>query len=493
MDAPPAYPDIEPSGDSSQERVGPQISLSFHDNRHPTQGGYAASRNASSSDPARFHITLFQRNLYKSGDTISGSLNLTSERTGGEDIAVGSISISIIGRCTTTRPSRVNSNLRNSLQFFTKKLVLFNGPSKLHAASVGQCPSFPFTFTFPSTCDLSGAEDFETSPFFNSKPNQSLPGSFVDATYADKAVVAYELKADLLAPDFKGYYAHGSFSQTCVLSVYAPRVMEEPSVKFAACRKSFTHQSLDLLRPDERKYHERPLTLGQKLGIRSIPTDRQPKASFTATLLLPSVAVVGQALPLMLHIDHELARSTIAKPPIVHLAKIQIFLRTETSICGMKRKSVRGESDQTGWTTTTQLAEKDFSDHLPEVNYLDLRTLIDLTLDASLTPSFKAFNVARTYSVRAVGTIKCAGKCFAIWTDMERCVLLSKYYEPRLPGYNDPPVLLDGDEDQQVDEGPSPYENYVQLDVPLHQSIAHDREQHYRSRSRSPNHGLVAN
>ena len=486
IDAPPAYTGASRDRffQGQARRTTPP---SLDGTRHPIQGGSVSSRAASSSYPPRFQINLNQRNHYKSGDTVSGTLDLISEHSSGQNVGVGSISISFSGRCTTTRPSRPNQACRNSLQLFSMKIVLFTGPATLYAAPAGMCPSFPFQFTFPSHCDLSEAAGFETGPFFNTRSHQHLPASFTDASYADKAAIVYELKAELLAQGFRGYYSHGSFSQTCALNMYAPRTTEEPTVKFTPFERFFTHQSLDLLQPEERKYHERPLTLSQKLGIRSVSTARQPKAAFKATLLMPSTAIIGQPLPLMLHVEHDVERSSLVQPPVIHLTKIQVFLRSETSICSMEHQSVRGGPDQTGWTTSSQIAGIGFSKRLVRVEHLDLRNVMNLTLDRKLHPSFKTFNVARTYSLRAAGTIKCAGKSFALWTELTRCTFLAEDYELRLPGYNDPPLTIGG-EDQPVDEGPPPYANYVPLDVPLHQSIAFGRDQRHPSMSSSYRH-----
>jgi len=489
MALPPAY---GVNGGQSGSQLRRSTSPSLDVLRHQTQGGFVPAKVASAAAPVNLVLKLSQPNYYQAGDVISGVVDLVSERLGGQDVDVGSIAITFSGRSKTTRPARESPAWRKTLQLFSEKKTLFSGPARLHAPHIStrgaDYPSFAFQFTLRPDCNSTEMEEFETGPFFNSNPRQMIPPSFADENFVDKASIFYEIKCELLAPQHQGYYRHGSFFQKLGLNVYSPRILQEPSVKFTPHCTSFTHQSLDLLSPTERKFHERPLTLGQKLGIRSISTDRQPKASFTATVLIPSMAVIGQQLPLMLYVDHDARNSTVAIPPIIHFIKVQVFLRTETSICGMKHKSVQAGHDQTGWTSSAKIAGKDFYEAMPRVDHLDLRRVMNLTLDPSLFPSFRSFSVARTYSLRVACTIKCGGKSFSVGSAMTRCTFLAKDYAPHLPGYDEPPPpMMNEEEELSVDEIPPPYANYVQLEVPQQQhSVLQNRE---RSRSRSPRYG----
>ena len=486
-DLPPEYPANErQNGDLHRQLHSPSLDVV----RHQTQGGFVPA-NVTGNVPAKLYLDLNQPNRYKAGDTVSGSVQLASKLDGGREVAVGSISITFTGRCTTTKPIRDSPARRRTLQIFSQKEILLTGPTRLHAphksALGGSCPRFDFQFQFPSNCNMPEVQDFETGPFFNSDAHQPLPPSFADESQVDKASVVYELRWELLAPGSEGYYMQGSFSQNEILNVYTPRTVQDPMVKFTPHSKSFTHQSLELLPPEERKYHQRPLTLGQKLGITSISTERQPKASFTVTVLIPSIAIIGQPLPLMLHVDHDAGNSTVAVPPIVHLIKVQVFLRVETSICAMKQRYMESEPDQTGWTTTAQIGVKEFIQALPRIEHLDLRKVMSLNFDPKLSPSFRSFSIARTYSLKVAGTIKCGGRSFAIWSPMTRCILLAKEYAPHLPGYDEPSPTVDQEDSQLTDEMPPSYANYVQLEVPQR-----PRTLHYgpSSRSSSPNHAL---
>ena len=472
-------PDYTADRTQSNSQLRQTIFPSLDTRRHQTQGGFVSAKVTGISVPAKLYMNLDQPNHYQAGDIVSGSLELASEHAEGQDINVGSISISISGRCTTTRPLRESHVSRRTLQLFADKKGLFSGPAKLHApnkSALGRtCPNFPFQFMIPSNYSI--PEDFGTGSFFNPDPNQALPPSFIDENNVDRASVLYELKWELRAPDSRGYYMQGSFYQSLSLNIYTPRTIQEPTVKFILHAKSFSYQSLELLPVAERKFHERPMTLGQKLGLRSVAIDRQPKVTFTVTALVPSVAIIGQPLPLTLKIDHDVSTSTVSSSPIVNLIRFQVFLRTETSICGIKTESVEGEYDQTCWTTSSEVIGKLFTKAMPRVERLDLRKVMDLELDHHLPPSFKSFNIARTYSLGVAGTVKCGGKSFSIWSPMTRCTLLSKEYAPQLPGYGDPAPAA---EEEFTDEVPPPYANHVQSDVSPQDAGSPDRGEHSR-------------
>ena len=468
----PAYNNARFGNDNEIAQIPSSLAVSHDLVRHETQGGYVSVKEKRGNDQAKLCLHLDQPNHFKAGDTVSGSVNLISERIEGQYVDVGSLSITFSGRCTTSRPVR-EAACRRTLRIFSQKQLLLTGPTKIHAQSrssqSGTRRSFPFRFTFPLDCNGSDTQDLETGPFFNSNPSQILPASFSDESYVEKASVTYELRCELLAPDRKGYYMQGGCLGHLNLNVYSPRTVQDPQIQFTPYARSFTHQSLDLLSPAERKYHERPLTIGQKLGFKPSSIERLPKATFTATIFLPLVAVVGQPLPLKLHIDHDSETSTVATPPIIHLTKIQVLLRTENSVCSMKHKTAKGDCEQTGWTAGSQIASKEFINRIPRINQMDVRKVVDLTLDASLYPSFKSFNIARTYSLRVAGTIRCGERSFAIKSGMARCVLLAKECVLRLSSPDQSLFVTDQEEDYLADEVPPPYANCTERMAPPYQ------------------------
>ncbi len=421
------------------------------------------------TNTAKFDITLDHVNQYRAGYLVSGNVCLSSRQSGGQNLNVGSISITFSGRTTTSKHVRDVQSHRRSLELFSYSNQIYSGPGQLYAPCRshhgGASPCFPFNFTFPTECEFSQAENFEGAPFFNADRTQPLPPSFTDIDTQDKASVVYELSVELLAPPFKGYYMEGSFVQKLELDLCTQRNVREPTVQYTSRSKSFIHQSLELFPAAEREIHKRPITIGQKLGLKQASTNHYPKAAFQTTILIPSVAIIDQPLPLRLHVDHDPEQSAAATPPIIHLKQVQVWLRAETAICDMTHKALKLDltkgCEQTGWTIISLLAQKSFHKVVPRVEHLDLRKVMDLNLDPSLVPTFKSFNVARTYSLRAGVRIECAGKDFHLGGfDFVRCTLLAKDFSPSLPDYTmRPPSIVQGEE--SIDDAPPPYEQVV--------------------------------
>lgn len=422
------------------------------------------------TNSANFDFILDQVYQFKAGDLVSGSVYLCSEQSGGQILNVGSISISFSGRTTTSKRVRDVQSHRRSLQLFSYRSQIYHGPGQLYASHRslhgGVRPRFPFNFNFPTDCEYSQTENFEGASLFNSDRNQPLPPSFTDTNTTDKASVVYELSVELLAPGFRGYYMEGSFVQKQTLDLCTQRNVREPTLQYTLHSKSFVHRSLEFLPAAEREFHKRPMTIGQKLGLKPPSAQHYPKASFQVTILMPSVAVIDQPLPLMLHVDHDSEHSAAETPPIIHLKQMQVWLRAETSICGMTHKSLKlnlaKDHEQTSWSVDSILACKSFDKAVPRVQHLDLRKIMDLKLDPSLVPTFKTFNVARTYSLRVGARIECAGKDFHLWSsNYVRCTLLAKDFSSSLPDYTmPPPSIVEGEESN--DDPPPPYEQAVE-------------------------------
>ncbi len=408
------------------------------------------------NNTAQFNITLDQVNRYKAGALVSGYLSLVSEQPEGQTLNIGSISITFSGRTTTTKLCDLQSH-RRSLQLFSFNNQVYDGPGKWYApyrSLYGDSrPLWSFSFTFPTDCEHSQTENFEGTPFFDSDRSQPLPPSFTDYDLLDKASVVYELSVELLAAGFSGYIMEGSFVQKQVLNLYTQRNVREPSVQYVSNSKTIIRQGLELLPPAEREFHKRPMTIAQKLGLKPMSVERYPKAAFEATILMPSVAIVDQPLPLMLHIDHNPNHSTAASPPVIHLKQVQVWLRAETSFCGMTHKTMKLETAkdcaQNSWTVLSVIARKDFEKASPGVEHLDLRKVVDLRLDPSLIPTFRTFNIARTYSLNVGARIECAGKDFHIWSPgYVKCTLLAGDFSP--------PNTVEGE--VLTDHPPPPYE-----------------------------------
>lgn len=411
---------------------------------------------------------------YKAGDTLSGSISLTSQDAKGQEVDVGSITIELIGRSTTARKwPRVPS----SIELFSFKKTLFTGPKRLHApysqnGNINQ-DKWPFSFIFPLDCSTSQRDSFASSPYFNSDPNQPLPISFVDDNVqVGSCSIVYELQATLSSPPKDGYYTNEGCTKNIEMSVYRPRTIEQANFNFNTKSATFIYRSLLLLPRQERVLAHRPLTIKEKLKLKPPSTEHLPKAVFEIRVQTPSAAVIGQPLPLMLHVDYDLDASTVS-PPIFHLKRVTIHICEETSIWGFKRV---GETESTRWTKEITLQDKHFETQKLQVEeHLDLRQVMDTIVRHDLTPTLKTFNIVRTYSLKVFVRVECAGKEHLVFGDYKRCTLLAAEYDLQMAAYNEPaPVMVDEDNDP-----PPPYYFVHQEAVPEYtthsQPMGHER------------------
>ena len=413
---------------------------------------------------------------YRAGDTVSGSVCLVSQYAKGQEVDVGSIMIEFTGRSTTAKHW---PRTPNSIRFFSFKKTLFIGPKKLHAPHYQsehvEQNKWPFSFTLPLDCSASQRDSFASSSYFNSDPNQPLPISFVDDNVqGGSCSIVYELQATLMSPPKDGYYTNEGCIKKVEIPVYRPRSIEQPRSNFNTKSATFTHRSLLLLPREERELAHRPLTIKEKLKLKPPSTEHLPKAVFEIRVQTPSVAVIGQPLPLMLHVDYNINASTVP-PPIFHLKRVAIHLCEETSILGVKRA---GGHESTRWTKEITLHEKDFETRKPRMEaHLDLNKVMETTVHDDLTPTFKTFNIARTYSLKVFVRLECAAKELLVFGDYKRCTLLAGEYDSQTAAYNEPAPIMDEEEN----EPPPPYHFVIQEAVPEYSTQSHHSEYHGHS------------
>lgn len=413
------------------------------------------------------HIDIPQ-SKFKAGDIVSGSVCLVSQHTKGQEVDVGFIAIEFTGQSTT---SKHWPRIPDTIRLFSFKKTLLTGPRRLHAP-YGQVESmarneWPFSFTLPLSCSLPQRDSMASSPYFNPDPNQPLPISFVDENVqGGSCSIMYELQATLLSPLKNGYYTNEGCTEKVEIFVHRPRSIAQPSFSFNDKISTFTHRSLLLLPREERELAHRPFTIKERLKLKPPSTEHSPKAVFTIKVQTPSAAVIGQPLPLMLHVDYD-AHASSVPPPIFHLRRVSIYLCEESSIWGLKRA---GELESTRWTKEITLQEKEFVTRRPRVEeHLDLRKVMDTMIPRNVTPNFKTFNIARNYSLKVFARVECAGKEHLVFGDYKHCTLSAEDHDSQAAVYNEPAPIV-GEEEN---DPPPPYELVTQEAVPEYSIQAH--------------------
>lgn len=302
---------------------------------------------------------------YRAGDTVSGSVCLVSQSTKGQEVDTGSITIGFTGRSTT---AKTWPSIPDSIRLFSFEKNLFTGPKRLYAPhsqtrNTDQT-NWPFSFTLPLDCSAFQRESLAPSSYFNTDPRQPLPISFVDDNrQSGSCSIVYELQAVLMSPPKGGYYTNEGCTKRVEISIHRPRSIQQMTPNYHTKSATFVYRSLILLPREERELAHRPLTIKEKLKLKPPSTRHLPKAVFDIRVQTPSAAIIGQSLPLMLHVDYDSEASTVP-PPIFHLKRVIIYLCEETSIWGLKRA---GEHESTRWTKEIKLQEKDFETRRPRV------------------------------------------------------------------------------------------------------------------------------
>ena len=416
-----------------------------------------------------------ENSKYRAGDTVSGSVRLVSQHAEGQEVDVASITLSFTGR---SRATKHWPGIPYSTTLFSFQRSLFTGPKRLYAPCklMGDTDrdSWPFAFTLPLDCSAFQRGLLPSSLPFNSDPNQPLPISFKDHNVHDGSCsIVYELQATLIPPSKYGYYTSEGCIEKVEVHVYRPRIIQQPNFIFNTKSATFAHRSLLLLPREERKLAHRPLTITERLKLKTPSIEHLPKAVFDIRVQTPSAAAIGQPLPLILHVGFNLEASTVP-PPIFHLKKITIYLCEETSIWGLKRA---GEHESTHWTKEIMLQEKEFEISRPRVEgHLDIRRVMNTMVNHNLSPTFRTFNIARTYSLKVFVRLECAGKDHLVFGDYKRCTLFAEEYDVQAAAYHEPAPIMD-DEDN---DPPPPYHFVTQEAVPQYsiqaRHIAHHGE-----------------
>lgn len=382
---------------------------------------------------------------YRAGDTVSGSVYLVSQHTEGQQVDVGSITIEFTGRSTTLRHW---PRIPHTMRLFSFKESLFTGAKRLHVpygqAEASDRNEWPFSFTLPSNCSQSEGDLVVSSPYFNSDPNQALPISMKDDNgQGGSCSIVYELQATLRSPLKDGSYTNEGSTQRMEILVHRPRRTEQPTFDFNTKSAAFTYQSLLLLPKEERELVHRPLTIMERLKLRPPSTNHLPKAVFTIRVQTPSAAVIGQPLPLMLHVDYDVNSSTVPRP-VFHLRRVSIHLGEETLIWGLKGV---GDLESSRWTRQITLHKKEFKSQGPRVEeHLDLRNVMDTAVKRDVTPTFKTYNIARTYFLKVLVGLECSGEVHLVYGDYKHCTLFAPEYDSQMRAHHEPARITDGEE-----------------------------------------------
>lgn len=346
---------------------------------------------------------------WRACDTVSGTVLLKDN----EDVDIQLLSIRLIGFCEIM----ISGNARESL--IDEAQILFEGPRTVHPGL-----SWPFEFTLPPHCVTQRQEQLSRQPSggFNQDPWQRLPPSFSDMSSQAGVRIVYALQASLKS---RKSFSWGSADMKVerVLNLVTTRDVEAPDPRLLPKTKRITCQSIRL-RPGRENT---PPTFKERL--QSIRPTNFPIAIFKLKILLPTVGVAEQSLPITLRLNYNSKASTSPSPPTVLLRACKLELLATTQI-SHPREGLGS------WTKPHTISSANFPEGLgtrsdaPEViGHMDIRQLMMTRIPSHHVPTFATFNIRRVYSLRVTVTVECAHKTFTpeFNTDFE---LLAADYGP---------------------------------------------------------------
>ncbi|KAL8799255.1 MAG: hypothetical protein Q9182_006022 [Xanthomendoza sp. 2 TL-2023] len=295
-----------------------------------------------------------------------------------------------------------------------------------------------FEFRFPEHCEASGLNQFKSSSeIFNDDRHQPLPASFnhVASNFigADvDAFVRYELEAALVTPPG----TRGNIETVKLLTFKTQRGEQDPDPNMFFASQTSVVQSLYL----SPEYQRRLPTFKEKLKA-GIHGSKLPKAQHMLKALLPTVGVIGQRVPLALGVTYDEDHSTTPSAPPVFLRDIKVQLVSTTTVRCIS-ESIWSSSDVIESNQEPlPLSEQDFRDlNIELTDRMDLGERMNLKIVARqaygslmwapLVPTFKTFNIARSYRLVVSVVTECGKKkSHAVFT-CPNFLLMAEDYSP---------------------------------------------------------------
>ncbi|KAL8879048.1 MAG: hypothetical protein Q9198_003266 [Flavoplaca austrocitrina] len=366
---------------------------------------------------------------YTPGSPISGTVSL--EGDGLRSLKVQTIKITFSGRSKSNITESSSNNNRTHhrarITLFQYEHVLFTGPYSMNPSH-----QWPFDFKFPDSCHSTGLRQFkDSSKSFNKDIHQPLPASFGYSTANFlkanvEASVRYELEAALVAPEG----SRGSIERTRLLTLIHQRHELDPDPRLSFSSRDCEVQSLYL----SPEYQHRTPTFKEKFKA-GITWGKLPEAHYILKALLPTVGVIGRPMPVFLGVTYNEDRSTTKSAPPVLLRNVKVQLVARTTVrCASASMWSSNDVHDSDYNTHT-LGEKDFTDRTIELTErLNVAELMNLTISdrqALLAPSFKTFNIIRTYTLRVHVTTECGRKkSHPIFTTSELVIMAKDYCPP---------------------------------------------------------------
>jgi hypothetical protein len=367
-------------------------------------------------------IDMARGTVWHPGDAVEGTVVLTST----EQIDVESIEVEFEGRIKAKQQQNSGhigvATPTAKISLFHESTTLFKGPYTLPSTT----RKWPFRFQFPSDCRAArrwgagtgGRTDGpQGSRVFDLDPNQPLPPSMIETgdnsmNSETECVISYQVTAKCIRS--------GTFKTPLESIVplkftpYRSSAHPIPDVGLVTWSRPFSIKSYYL----DPRLEDRPLTFKEKMKS-TLHSKDIPEFKFELEVNVPTVAIIGQNVPIFLGVKHASTGDATAKQiPEVYLTSYKIILD-----CFTYQMVERSESPFAGQDHVMNLDSSTTLDHWK--GKVAVGGGIDLSqMDGNrsrreslfknspygghFVPTFRSFLVSRSYRLKVEGSIECA-------------------------------------------------------------------------------------
>lgn len=367
----------------------------------------------------------------------------------GQPFEVDHLAITLSGRAQTdidqSSPKAPGCVFQGQRIFFARKKTLIKD-----SVEIRESCSWRFEFRIPDRCTARQAQRFRHWERFDDNPQQRLPPGFAsscakgDGSSAANAAIIYELKASLVAKDFR-------LEALEPLNFTVTRKEENPQFVTTASQAEVALQSARL----PQNGHAKSLLGSRRLRV-AVSSEPPPFTAFHLVLQGSRQAIVGHSFPLELSIKHDESAPALPPKPKVSLEGMEVKLRAHTSIrCSGSRcfkpdcRSIHKGEEFEDWDEeflldSWKLTGKEANSRrsiTPMSRSLGLEILADnippgldlhkyTVIPSYFIPSFRSSIISRTYSLNVSVTVTCAGKSSTYTFVTRNFLLLAKDFAP---------------------------------------------------------------
>lgn len=200
----------------------------------------------------------------------------------------------------------------------------------------------------------------------------------------------------------------------------------------------------------EPKFHGQEHTIAG----RSV-APQQPIEHFDVRLELPQTMCAGSKVPMFIGVKHKTSKRTAPAMPPIHLKSILITLEICTRVRVPAGLLGLGQGPFEIWSESTFLADSDSLDG-PLCGGTNLHEILkDFSISENLTPTFKTYNIARTYVLHINIEVECAPKHSYLQMVRRICLLPAACRSATTPARRPPQYQTI---QSPIDEASPPYE-----------------------------------